>query len=64
MFGYCIINVIKCSNSGGSYIYSPDWIKKKILSIKNKCFQYAVAIILNYEEIKRDPQRTKLNWKE
>ena len=64
MFGYCIINVIKCSSGGGSYIYSPDWIKKKkkILSIKNKCFQYAVTIILNYEEIKRDPQRTtKLN---
>ena len=36
--------------------------KNKNLSIKNKCFQYAVTIILNYEEIKRDPQRTtKLN---
>ena len=24
----------------------------------NKCFQYAVTFALNYEEIKKDPQRT------
>ena len=29
----------------------------------NKCFQYAVTVALNYEEIEKDPQRiTKINW--
>ena len=23
----------------------------------SKCFQYAVTVVLNYEEIKKDPQR-------
>ena len=23
----------------------------------SKCFQYAVIVVLNYEEIKKDPQR-------
>ena len=41
---------------GGSYIDSPDWIKKKkaTTNLKNtddKCFQHAVTIALNYEEI-------------
>ena len=41
---------------GGSYIDSPDCIKKKktTLNLKNtddKCFQYAVTVVLNYEEI-------------
>ena len=43
---------------GGSYTAIPDWIKKKNARInpKNddgKCFQYAVAIALNHEEIKK-----------
>ena len=37
-----------------------------------KCFQYAVTVMLNYEKIKKDPQRitkiktfiNKYNWKE
>ena len=46
----------------GSYIDSPDWIKKKNTTInpKNcnyKCFQYAVTVALNFDEIKQDPQR-------
>ena len=41
---------------GGSYIDSPDWIKKKKATInpKNedgKCYQYAAAVALNYEKI-------------
>ena len=41
---------------GGSYIDSPDWIKKKKATINpkntdDKCFQYAVTVALNYEEI-------------
>ena len=42
---------------GDSYINSPDWIKKEraIITRKytnDKCFQYAVTVTLNYEEIK------------
>ena len=42
---------------GGSYIDSPDWIKKKKTTInpKNtdgKCCQYVVTVALNYEGIK------------
>ena len=57
----------KCHNinstRGGSYIDSPDWIKNKKATINpinkkdNKCFQYAVTIALNHEEINKDPQR-------
>ena len=61
---------------GGSYIVSPDWIKKKKAAIhpKNeddKCFQYAATVALNYEKIKWNPERfsnikpfiNKYNWK-
>ena len=42
---------------GGSYIDSPDWIKRKKATINpkntdDKYFQYAVTVALNYEEIK------------
>ena len=55
-------------NCGGSYMDCADWIKNKKAAISpinkkdNKCFQYAVTFVLNYEEIKKDLQRiTKLN---
>ena len=44
---------------GGSYVDSPDWIKNKKATINpidkkdNKCFQYALAVVLNHEEIKK-----------
>ena len=43
-------------NRGGSYINSPEWlkIKKAIINPKNnddKCFQYAVIVALNYQQI-------------
>ena len=50
-------------NRGRSYIESPDWIKNKKATINyinkkdNKCFQYAVTVALNYEEIRKDLQR-------
>ena len=54
-------------NCDGSYIDSPDWLKKNKKTIKpineeyNKCFQYAVTGALNHEEIKKDLQkRTKM----
>ena len=47
---------------GGSYIDSPDWIKKKKTTINpknkdDKCFESAVTIALNYEEINWNPER-------
>ena len=62
---------------GGSYIDSPDWIKKKKATMNtfiddNKWFQYAATIALNYEEIGKirekyhrliKPFRSKYNWK-
>ena len=57
-------------------MYSPDWIKNKKATINainkedNKDFQHSVRVALNYEEIKKDPQRitkikpfiNKYNW--
>ena len=49
----------KVSLSGGeSYIDSPEWLKnkKEAINSKNnddKCFQYAVAVALNQEQIKK-----------
>ena len=46
-------------NCGGSNIDYPDWIKNKKSKInpinkkENKCFQCAVIVALNYEEIKK-----------
>ena len=64
-------------NRGGSYIDSPKWLKNKkaIINPKNnddKCFQYALTVVLNHEQIKKDPQKiTKIkpfinqySWKE
>ena len=63
----------KCS---GSYIDSPDWIRKKKTTINpkntdDKCFQYVVIVALNYVEIKWNSERVsnikpfinKYNWK-
>ena len=61
---------------GGSYIDSLEWLKNKksIINRKNndgKCFQYAVTVSLNHEQIKKSLQRTsnikpfiyQYNWK-
>ena len=62
---------------GGSYIDSPKWLKNKKSTInpKNndyKCFQYAVTLALNLDEIKNHSERIskikpfmeQYNWKE
>ena len=41
------------SNCSGSYIGSPDSMKKSTNKNDNKCFQYAGTVALNYEEIKK-----------
>ena len=49
-------------NHGRSYIDSPDQIKKvainPISKKDDKCFKYAVAKALNYEEIVKHAERT------
>ena len=64
-------------NRGGSYIDSPKWLKDKKSTIdpKNndhKCFQYAVTLALNLDEINKHSQRiskikpfiNQYNWKD
>ena len=48
--------------TGSSYIDSPKWLKNKKATINpknndNNCFQYALTVALNYQNIKKDPQR-------
>ena len=53
-------------NHGGSYIDSPGSIKNKKVKINpinkkdDKCFSYAVKVVLNHEEIKNDRQIIKI----
>ena len=50
-------------NSGGSYLDSTYWIKKKKATInpstkkENKSFQNIVTVTLNHEWIKNDPKK-------
>ena len=55
-------NVYKISlNRGGSYIDSPKWLKDKKATINPKnndnCFQYAITVVLNYQNINNPPER-------
>ena len=73
---YYNLNKVSLS-TGGSCIDSPKWLKNKKATINpknkdDKCFQYALTVALNYEQIKDDSERTskikpfidKYNWKE
>ena len=71
-------NLNKVSLSrGGSHIDSSKWLKNKKATINpknkdDKCFQYALTVALNYEQIEKDPHRIskikpfidQYNWKE
>ena len=71
VFDYIYLLYYKCHkmspNRGGSYIDSPDWIKNKKTAInpinkKDKCFQYAITVTLNHEEIGKHFERiTKID---
>ena len=56
-------NLNKMSLSrGGSYIDSSKWLKNKKATINpknndDKCFQYAITVALNYEQIKNNTER-------
>ena len=73
---YYNLNKVSLSR-GGSYVDSHKWLKNKKATINpknndDKCFQYALAVALNYEKIKKDPQRIskikpfidQYNWKD
>ena len=82
VFNYVHLMYYKCHkinpNRGGSYVDSSDLTKNKKAAINPinkkdiKCFQYAVTVALNYEEIgkhaewitKTKPVINKLNWEE
>ena len=56
---YYNLNKVSLS-SGGSYIDSPKSLKNKKATINpknkdDKCFQYALTIALNYDQIEKDP---------
>ena len=65
-FLYCKCHKIN-PNRTGSYIDSPDWIKNKkaarnpINKRNKKCFQSAVTVALNYEEIKKRSAKNNKN---
>ena len=47
---------------GGSYKDSTKWLRNKKATINpknddDKCFHYALTVTLNYEQIKKNPQR-------
>ena len=63
--------------SGKSYIKSPEWILNKRDTINpknkdNKCFQYAITVALNHQNIENHPERIlnikpfidQYNWKD
>ena len=73
---YYNLNKLSLSK-GGSYKDSPKWLKNKKATINPKnnddnCFQYALTVALNYEQIKDHPERIskikefiyQCNWKE
>ena len=75
-FLYYDFNEIRL-NRGGSYIDSPKWLKdkRKTINPKNndgKCFQYAVTLALNLDNIDNHPERIskikpfidQYNWKD
>ena len=58
---YYNLNKVSLSR-GGSYIDSPKWLKNKKATINpkykdDKCFQYALTVALNYEQIKKKPSK-------
>ena len=67
VFDYVHLLYYKCHKinptRGGSYIDSPDSIKKQKATINpinkkdNKCLQYVVSVALNHEEIGKNPER-------
>ena len=64
LFNYAYLLYYKChkinSNIGKSYFDFPDWIKKATINPinkkGNKCYQYAVTVVLNHKNIGKIPK--------
>ena len=61
---YYNLNKVSLSRSG-SYVDSPKWLKNKKATINpknkdDKCFQYALTVALNSEQIKDHPERISM----
>ena len=59
---YHNLKELSLNRKGSSYIDSPKWLKNKKATINpknndNNCFQYALTVALNYQNIKKDLQR-------
>ena len=59
---YYNLNKVSLSRVGSYHIDSSKWLKNKKATINpknedDKCFQYALTVALNYEKLKKDPQR-------
>ena len=59
---YYNLKEISLNRKGSSYIDSPKWLKNKKATINpknndNNCFQYALTVALNYQNIEKEPQR-------
>ena len=74
---YYHLQKISLNRKGSSCIDSPKWLKNKEATINpknndNNCFQYALTVALNYQNIKKYPQRIskikpfvhQYNWEE
>ena len=71
VFNYVHLLCYKCHkinlNRGGTHIDSPDWIQNNKATINpinkkdNKCFQYAITVALNHEEMKKRPTKNNRN---
>ena len=59
---YCIITFRKSLERERPYIDSSKWLKNKRATRNpktnhNNCFQYVLTVTLNYQNIKKEPQR-------
>ena len=74
---YHNLKELSLNRKGSSYIDSPKWLKNKKATINpknndNNCFQYALTVALNYQNIKKVLQKIskfkpfidQYNWKE
>ena len=77
-FLYYSLHKTNIKRNGGSYIKSPEWLRNRsaTINLKNKddnnCFEYAITIALNHQNIGNNPERiskikpfiNQYNWRD
>ena len=77
-FLYYSLRKTNIKRNGGSYIKSPEWLRNKRATINlkntddNNCFEYAITIALNHQNIGNNPERiskikpfiNQYNWRD